>query len=212
MAKKTRELTQVYRVDGKGCFVEATLDCAALDKIVLNFVQYDPSKGAGSRMTGNVSIYLDVFDAQLLANDILSGRLAKVSKAAKKKAAEENKKYADPVYAMLRGTSGKDGKPIARLLEIVPGAKQPWILRAKSGPGEDHNGLVSLKSVETNISVPMSNEAFKKLAFALQTAGRVWEMYRFGPVISDIMKEARAQREAAINDAKAQAAAAATQK
>lgn len=211
--RETRDLEQVLRLDGRGCFVEIMLSGLPFDRVLLNFCQYDPSQIAGARQTGSVGIFLDIYDAQVLAGDILSGKISALGKKSKAKAAAAGSKYPDKVYESLGGTPAKrapNGVAVGRVFQILPGASQPWILCAKQGPGhETKEGLIVLDKPETTIRVPMSNVNLKKVAYALQTCGRVWEINRFVPVIKPAMQQAQARRQEAIDQVKAASAAAA---
>jgi len=74
--RNTRDAEQVLRIDGRGAFVEVTTSGLPIDKIYFGFVQYNKSAEKGSRTSGNIKIYMNILEAQVLARDIMSGRLA----------------------------------------------------------------------------------------------------------------------------------------
>lgn len=210
MSKETRDLEQLIRIDGRGCFLEAMLSGLGIDKMLLNFVEYDASASQGHRQKNMISFYMDVYVAKRLSLDILSGRIAKLGSGARKKAKEDNQRYVGPVFEQLGGTPARNtsnGVPIARQLTISPGASQPWVFCAKQGPGhETAEGLIVMDEIKTTIRVPMSNEKLKELGIALGTAFDLWANLRFMPVIAAMMKMAQDRRQEAIDAKKAASA------
>lgn len=188
---------QMLRVDGKSEFFEVMVNSMAIDKILLRFIKYDKNAPSGSRQTATIPIYLDVLDAQVIAGDILSGRISKLGDASKKAAKDGGFKYPKEVLLRMGGTgSGKanraDNKAEYRGFKITPGSSQPWIFSAECGPGkEGDTGLISpdYKAPENIIRVPMNDETMKKVAYAFQLAGHVWAMAKFHPEVSDWVSE-----------------------
>lgn len=155
---------------------------------------------------------MDIYEAQRLARDILSGRICALGTAAKKKAAETGSKYAPNVFSVSGGTSASrrsDGKAVARTFSIAPGSKYPWILCAMQGEGEEvGSGLIKMKGkADVIVRVPLSNEKLKELALAIETVERIWEQSRFMSVVQDMMDEALARRKSVIDKAMAETAA-----
>lgn len=208
MAKNTRDPEQLYRIDGKNVFCEVMANGLGIDKVCINFVEYNAAASRGDRIKNGIGFYMPIYTAKRLSLDILSGRIALLGKAAKKKAEEAGQKYAKAVFEQLGGTPSKfakDGIPVARSLTITPGSAQPWILCAKQGPGhETKEGLIVMDKCEAIIRVPMSNDIMKELAVALSTAFDIWAQLRFVPVVAPMMQKANAERQAAIDAKKAE--------
>lgn len=206
--KDRAALEQVMRIDGRNCFAELMMSAIGLDKVTLRFKSYDPSKPAGQRSTGDVSIYMGMYEALRLSRDILSGRVARMGKREREKAAKANSKYPGDVWLSQGGTPSKysaTGRPVARTFSIAPGSNQPWVLCAKQGDAhETKEGLIVMDgNPKVAVRVPCSDERLKELALAIETVVRVWEQLRFGPVCLEAMEMARARREKAISAAKA---------
>ncbi len=203
---------QVHRIDGKDCFLEVLCGFASIDKVGVQFVSYDKNKPKGSRETDNITIYLDMFEAMVLAGDILSGKLAALSQMKRKEAADAGKKYPDMVYQKLGGTSAKNSEThvaISRQFQIFPGNQKPWVMTALSGPGkETETGLIAPDGYPTStIRIPMDDQKIKEFAYALQTVVNVWANVKFSPVIAPRIQERRERDDEAIRNAAGKKAA-----
>jgi len=206
--KDNRELEQVFRCDGTDCFLEIMLTGLTYDKVLINFSKYDMSQPKNQRMTGSVGIFMDMFEAQRLSRDILSGRICALGEAAKKAANKNHSQYAQNVFESSGGTSAanrSDGKAVARSFSIAPGAKKPWVLCARQGEGtEIGTGLIKMANKpDVIIRVPLTNEKLKEFALAIETVVNVWARVRFDPVAKPIMDNAIERRREAIDKAKA---------
>jgi len=193
---------QFLRIDGKNEFYEVMIDgLKSIEKIVINFVQYDDSKEAGNRKKASIACYLDVFEAYVLAKDIFSGFMANEAKNARAKQKEGGYKYCSAIYTSLGGTSvanlakngndRKDGKALSRQLKITPGDKAPWILSAESGPGEEAgSGIIVPKykdgRPEQIIRIPMDNNTVKKFAAALELASIGFSVEKVNNVVNSV--------------------------
>ena len=212
MSRNTRDAEQILRIDGKGVFLEVTTNGLPIDKLYFGFVQYNKSAEKGQRMSGNVNIYMNVLEAQVLARAIMSGRLAVLKKAEMKRLKESGGKYANPVYSKQGGTpaASNNGQAIARLFEITPGSNQPWILCAKQGKAhETREGLIVMDDItkpETVIRVPCSDVSLKMFALAIEAAVQTWIQLRFVPATAEAMQVAMEKRNGEINRAKADSA------
>lgn len=210
--KDNRSLEQVWRADSSDSFIEVMLTGLIYDKVLINFCHYDVSKDKNQRMIGSIGIFMDIYEAQRLARDILSGRICALGSAAKKQAEKNNSKYAPNIFSISGGTSANrrpDGKAVARTFSIAPGSKYPWVLCAMQGEGEEvGSGLIKMKGkADVIIRVPLSNEKLKELALAIETVERIWEQSRFMPVVQEMMTEALARKQAVIDKAMAEFAA-----
>ena len=208
--RNTRDAEQVLRIDGRGAFVEVTTSGLPIDKIYFGFVQYNKSAEKGSRTSGNIKIYMNILEAQVLARDIMSGRLAGLKMKELKRMQKAGEKYANPVYSKQGETpaASNNGQAIARLFEITPGSSQPWILCAKQGKAhETSEGLIVMEGKpETTIRVPCSDIALKQLALAIEAAVMTWVQLRFVPAAAPAMQVAAEKRKEAIDKAKADSA------
>jgi len=207
MSNAARNLDQVLRLDGNGCFAEILLGCLHLDKALVNFVQYNKGAEKGSRTQNTVGIFMNVLEAQVLSNDIMSGRLSALAKRERARVQEAREKYANAVFTKQGGTPANrnNGQAIARVFEIAPGASKPWILCAKQGKAhETPEGLIVMDGrPDVTIRVPCTDDQLKLFATALQVTTNVWTQLRFVPVVAQSMQEAQDRRQEAINKAKA---------
>ena len=209
--KDNNSLEQVFRLDARAAFAEVMLTGLPYDKAMINFVNYNASAPQGQRSTGEVAIWINIYEAQRLARDILSGRIAKLGEKAKKAAASAGKKYPDAVFTSIGGTGSKragDQGIVAREFTISPGSSQPWVLCAKQGKAhETDRGLIVMDGTpQIAIRIACSNDKLKEFALAVETVERIWEQLRFIPAASELMRVANDRRQAAIDAAKAAAA------
>lgn len=209
---RTKFPDQVFRIDGKDAFLEVLCSPASFDKVGINFVTYDKNKPAGQREKDKVMIYLDIFEAQVLAGDILSGRISALAQVNRQKAKDAGNTYPDAVYTKLGGTPAKntpDNRAVSRQFQVVPGAQKPWILAAMSGPGrEQASGLISPDGrPTTTIRIPMDDEGIKQFAYSLQAVANVWTFAKFLPVVAPFIRERRKRDQEAIREKAAKNAA-----
>lgn len=210
MSKNTRDPEQVYRLDGRNVFCEVMVSGLGIDKVLINFVEYDTSNQKGQRIKNRIGFYMPMFSAKRLSIDILSGRIAAMGKISRKNAKEAGKKYADIVYEQLGGTPSiyaANNVPIARSMTIGPGSAQPWVLTATQGPGhETKEGLIVMDKCEQVVRIPMTSDKLKELAIAIDTTYNVWVQLRFVPIVAPMMHAANEERKQAVDAAKAASA------
>lgn len=174
--KKFRK-NQIFRADGKGVFMEVLNSAFRINKVQINFVKYDTNT---NKQLIRIDTFLDIDDALLLVNDILSGRMAKLKTEAVNLQKEKNYKFAKEIYLkqggihaatlLKRNQKRDDGKALAREFKITPGSLQPWILSAEQGPGKEmEQGLIKLEKAEERIMVPLTDDGLKKFALVLRT-------------------------------------------
>lgn len=193
---------QICRIDALGAFVEVMADGLPIDKVVLNFVSYDKTKPAASRMQQNVRFYLPVLKAKALAESVFSGHMTKKWVKEMKDSKEAGRKYPNAIFTEMGGVRNagrQDGKALSRTITLAPGAKKPWVLTAESGPGvPGPNGLLivpdygynkTVKKPENLIRIPMDHEKLEELAAAMDAAFRVWTATRFEPLVRAEMEE-----------------------
>jgi len=121
------EKKQIYRLDGKNCFVEAMNNCFSIGKVLLNFCAYDTTQEKGNRLTKSIPIYISFDEWDYLAHEVYGKEFQGYSilgGMSSVKLAQKGKKRAD-------------GKALSRRLSLEKGQKKPWILKAEVGPGEE---------------------------------------------------------------------------
>jgi len=151
MTKSTKP-NQIIRIDGKNLFLEILNTSFEIDRVHLNFVQYDQAQATGSRIIANIPIYLEFAEFLALSEDVIMGFLQAKAAAIAAEAAV-TKQYPKPAFAAMGGTSAKvlakrgqaraDGMSESRQFKITSGTKYPFLLTAESGAGkEDERGLI----------------------------------------------------------------------
>ena len=175
---------QIYRVDGKDCFLEVLNDAFSINKVHIGFYTYNPNATKGKKFTNEVQIYIDIPEFLLMSTNMFNGVIPSLAEKNSKKAKEEslskNKTiYAEPIKTILGGTSSEnlarrnnsrsDGKCLSRVFELSPGSGKPYIMRAKSGPGKidsQGKGLISPDGPPENIvTVPFTTADELKMFF-----------------------------------------------
>lgn len=182
-----RDPRQIVKFSGKTQFFEIMANCLEIEKLFINFVQYDDGQESGERIQAQVQFYLDIWDAHVLAKDIFSGRMSALAKKSRTKAEKEESKYPHAVFGRMAGVSAKklkekgkprkDGMSLARQFKITPGNKLPWILSGESGPGEENEqGLIvpRYKRPEQIVRVGLDDDQFKKFAAVLEVTVQAW--------------------------------------
>ena len=184
---------QVVRFDGVKVFAELMYSGIAIDRAEINFCQYDKSASKGSRMSNTIRIYLEMSKAAALADEILSGRLAKKARESRDKAEAKGSRYPEAVYNVMGGSKAdkvqrQDGKAESRQFKIFPGNKLPWIIMAEKGPGhENEKGLIvpdytTGRGTDAVIRIPMTDENLYSFALHLKSLFELWTLEKFGNV------------------------------
>lgn len=167
---------QIIRFDGKDTFFEVMANAFGIDKVQINFRKYDVSKSKGSKFTQQVDCYVNVEDALVLAQDILSGKIHALAEAEKAKGA----KYPAPIWQSMGGMTADrakdkglrtDGMALSRVIKLAPGSAKPFVLTAESGKGEQNaQGLIVPRygtSPENRIMVALTGDQLKQLALLI---------------------------------------------
>ena len=184
---------QVVRFDGVKVFAELMCSGIVIDRAEINFCQYDKSASKGSRMSNTIRIYLEMSKAAALADEILSGRLAKKARESRDKAEAKGSRYPEAVYNVMGGSKAdkvqrQDGKAESRQFKIFPGNKLPWIIMAEKGPGhENEKGLIvpdytTGRGTDAVIRIPMTDENLYSFALHLKSLFELWTLEKFGNV------------------------------
>lgn len=191
---------QILKFDGKNVFVEIMSGCFPIGKVAMNFIEYNPNSDKGSKQTKKLPVYMNIEDFEVLAQDILSGRIAKQAKEAREAQKSGGYKFCKEIFTDMGGVSAKklaqkgqsraDNKSLSRQFKITPGDKIPWILKAEHGPGEENEtGLIVPQGrPEQYVQVGLSDKDFKK--FAIVVANEI-QAYRIATYTLELSKEAR---------------------
>lgn len=182
---KNRE--QIIRLDGKSEFVEVLDNAFGIEKVMFQFVKYDP---VSNKQISILPFYLDFTDFLVLEHDVLSGRIGKLAEIERQKNQgggfpkdifmKQGGVSAEALHA--RGMSRPDGAPLSRVLKIIPGKK--LLFQAEQGKGEKMDkGLI--KSVfgtkpDIRIMIPLSDEQLK--AMVLMVGSKIRAYYAAGYV------------------------------
>ena len=174
---------QLYKIEAKNAFVEFMADAFNIDKLKINFATYDATKASGSRITNNITVYLELSKARALCNKILKGTIDKAIEEEKEKKAKDSKYYPQPVYQVLggvpaetlaiRGQKRPDGKSLSRsfIIEASTSNNYAFTMTATSGPGTTSStGLIipEPKNIEKTIRIPVTRDAAEELALCLK--------------------------------------------
>lgn len=167
---------EFFELNSLNTFVKLKANSFGIGKVMFAFVQFDQNT---KKLTSSMDVYMDMEEALLLANDILSGKIASLAQVEKAKGA----KYPGAIYSSpMGGVNEKkaaernlrtDGKAISRLFTLSPGSRQPFIFTAEQRPGTSNDkGLIvpehSAKP-EIQIRVPATAEMLKKMALSIQS-------------------------------------------
>lgn len=191
---------QLVKVSGRDTFVEVMNDAFGIGKVMINFAKYNDKNAAGSRITDQIGIYMNLDEALVLCHDILSGKISGLAKIEK----DKGNKYPGAIFTKLGGTSAKalasrgksrpDGMSESRQFKIQPGARADFMLIGEKGKGEENaTGLIVPKSSEAKVMVPFSADDLKKLALILQSNIQAYTVARYvdGSAMTNPYQEAK---------------------
>lgn len=167
---------EFFELNGLDTFVKLKANAFGIGKVQFAFVKFDKTT---TKLMSSMDVYLDMDDALVLANDILSGRIGALAEAEKAKGAQ----YPGAIWKSSMGgvTEEKaknrglrtDGKAISRMFTLSPGSRQPFVFTAEQRPGNtDAKGLIVPEyssKPEIQIRVASSVEDLKKMAVAIQS-------------------------------------------
>lgn len=179
-----RTNNQIWRMDGKNCFLEITRDRFFEGKVKFSFQTYDTTKEKGNKIVNKVDFFLKFDDALTFAYECIDGTFREALKKDRqslfnkvKKDGKNAKHFSSNIREYWRGTSAdksirSDGKAESRTLSLAPGyypvdrvlnpekyknkAPNDFVLTVKRGPGrETEQGLISPDGPEeVKISIP----------------------------------------------------------
>lgn len=176
---REKNINQIVRKDGKNCFVEIMSTGFEIEKVLLNFYNYDMSQPANYRRSPGISIYLSFDEFYRICYDAtVNYRLVKLLNDSLTKMKETGAKYAEPISLYIGGRTAEalqaagrarpDGMSLSRQLQIVRGTKYPIILQALSGPGQkNEKGLIvpryNFTNAEEIVKIPLTQDAFEEM-------------------------------------------------
>lgn len=165
-----------------GLQLDFLVSCLPIDRMLFEF-RPDP-KAERANDKEKLGVYMEVSKAQVLAYDILSGRLAKIG------AIQAKKNSFEPLYHELGGTH-KDEKITSRQLKILRTSDPNlWVFQAVCGPGHlSSTGLIvpdySDEKAEKRYRLCLTSEELKRFAILIQNTAMLWMFKKFGPLVHD---------------------------
>lgn len=166
-----------YECFGKDVRLEVLNSAMGIGKIQINLQKFNKETHEELEL---LKAYIDVLDALLIANDILTGRYSKLA------AAKPNEITC--LFEAIGGTSADkanraDGKALYRQLKISRGKK--WMIQIVYAPGKETStgGFVADGKAEKTLSIGMDDNDFKKFALAIQTE---YQAYRNAQMIASM--------------------------
>ena len=146
---------------GNQARIELKNNALAIGKVAIGLQKFNEQ----NKQIAYVMAYLDVDKALVLANDILSGRLATI---AEKGSDELITVYKQPGGQSAEKAQRSDGKPLYREFSISKG--NLWIISCQEGPGKvsSTGGFVPDGKYETKVNVGLSSESLKAMALMIQ--------------------------------------------
>jgi hypothetical protein len=152
---------------GKNTRIELKSDAFAIDKLSIGLQKLDDN----NHQLAYINCYMDLPKALVMANDILSGRFAKMAKPGE----------ITKVFAVQGGQSAArakraDGKPLYREFSLSKGQK--WIAGAILGPGKENpttHGIVADGKPEQEVKVGILDDDIKAMALMIKAE---YEAYR----------------------------------
>lgn len=157
---------------GNGTRFEVFSDGFNLGKLKMGFQKYNP---ATNKQIDYIPMYMSVDKALVLANDILSGKLAAAAKLKQQSKPNE-------IVTVYKSQGGQpavkakraDGKPLYREFSISKG--KLWLLKATSGPGAttETGGYIPDGKPDSTVSVGLSDDALKAFALMFQENYRAY--------------------------------------
>lgn len=199
---RQKNFSQVIRIDGRNCFVEALDTAFGIEKVQLNFVSYDEKT---NKQTAIIPIYLDFSEWMVLEADVLSGRISKLAEVEKAKGA----KFPQQIFLKQGGVSAKnlkargqereDGMSLSRQFKIIPGNKRPFMVQGEQGKGEENEqGLIVSRyggKPDDRVMVPMGSDELKQLVLMVGSKIRAYMSAQYVYMAADNIKQQKDEHE-----------------
>lgn len=174
--RRTALVNEFSEINTKNTFMKAKANTFGIGKVLFSFVKFNENT---NKMEESLDIYMDMDDALLFANDVLSGRIPTLAEHECAKGAQ----YPKAVWSTRLGGVNEekakarglrtDGKAISRLFNLAPGSRQPFVFTAEQRPGKtDDKGLIQPEysgRPEVQIRVACSADDLKRLAISIQS-------------------------------------------
>ena len=171
-------------------FFKVKADAFGIDRLQMDFVSLD----GNDKTKLSISIYINIYKAVTLANDILSGRIPKLVSASKEKAANEGKTYPAAVWedfgglgvASVKAKASKQpslqkysekNQAVSRTIRLAPGAKAEYVFTATQCAGKEikRGAITPVQNAEReNVMVGFDADKLKEIAYAILTE---WDAY-----------------------------------
>lgn len=194
---------EIVRKNGEYAFVEFMDDAFAIKKVRVNFATADNTKADGSKITGNVNLYLDFKDAKNLSYYILNGDIARKISIEKTKKEENPQYFPQPVFESRGGTPASvlaargqkraDGMGESRVFSIEPSTsdKYAFVFVGKIGPSANNNpGIITPGKPERIIRIPVTKEDADLFAQDLADNVKDYEkIQRESRMMKEVLKE-----------------------
>lgn len=182
--------SQIFRIDGKDCFVEVLNSALPIKKFQINFIEYG---GEDHKQKNRLDIYVDSLKAVALAERILNGEFERSVLKAKRDGILYGEKIQvndfTSYFTDMGGISeegvlkrfdelkakypfAEKGMALSRQLKIQAGKKSPWVIRAEYGLGKssDKGLIVPQGKPVIAITVPCTYDNFYQLAVAIKSS------------------------------------------
>lgn len=158
---KELENTTFWQQFGNKSRIELKNSSFGIGKVAIGLQKFDEN----NKQTAYCTSYIDFDKALVLANDILSGKFARM---VEKSSEDMVKVYTLPGGQSAEKANREDKKPLYRELTISKG--KLWIISAQEGPGKvtSTGGFTADGKPDRKVNVGLSNEGLKAFALMLQ--------------------------------------------
>lgn len=202
---RQKNFSQIIRIDGKNCFVEALDSAFGIEKVHMNFIAYDEKT---NKQTSLVPIYMDFSEFLALEADVLSGRIAKLAEVEKAK----GDKYPQAIFTKMGGVSAKnlkargqerpDGYSLSRQLKIIPGNRRPFMFQGEQGKAEENKqGLIVPRyggKPDDRVMIPMGGDELKQFTIMVGAKIRAYMSAQYVYMAQETFKQQKTEEEARI--------------
>lgn len=183
---KERSSSQIIRVDGKNVFVEVVSSSFTIQKVQMNFIEYNEQT---KKQTTRIDIFVDMWSALALAERIINGEFFRMVNKAKNENSFEGKVISayTSYFSNMGGLSEprveekfetlkkqhpflEKGMALSRQFKIQVGNKMPWVLRAECGIGKcSESGLIMPQGASKQcVNIPVDTDSLIKIAIAIK--------------------------------------------
>lgn len=188
---------QIIRKDGRNTIFEVMNTPFGIEKVLVNFQKYDPTRPAGQKVTEKVGIYIGFAEWLRLTQEFAKSTVGfQKLELAEKKAKTEGKPFYGLTIAMggtsyesmkRRGRERADGLPEYRALSIEKSSKiNGYLLKAISGPGKKTatGGFMMSGKPDITIQIPLFFPDFSEVLLYTEKSIQAYLSYRYGKMFS----------------------------